>query len=201
MARVPDNVLARMRGSHMLGVFVRVDTDDPLGVWLGIADIPAKIDDVDIDGMIYRGGGRLANVPDLEATVNGIAEYAEFTLSGIAPDQLGPWSAEALHEMVKGRAVHVGVTTLDDYYQPMSSIIPLLKGKAQRVSEYWPPVTGTQNPTITLGLGVGFGLTTRDRPAASLWSEPHHRADHPTDAFCDETARLAKGVQPDWPRW
>jgi hypothetical protein len=201
MGWVPETVIEALRGSHVLGIFFRMDTQpEPLRLWFGVNDIPLGILGVDPDtSQTYLGGGRLQNIPYLEVLLNGAADRVEFTLSGIDPDASGLAQVEL--PPVRGAEVHVGITTLDDHYQPMSSIIPLLQGAASFTTEKSEPVEGTSNVTITMGLSVGFGSVTRSRQSEALWSSAQHRAIYPTDAFCDGTARLARGVAPVWPRF
>jgi hypothetical protein len=202
MSRVPDNVIEALRGSHQLGVFMRLDTDPPRRVWLGINDIPGRIDGIDPEtDEVYIGGGVLREVPNLEACINGIADRAEFQISGIDPVSAAQQDVEAFSAAARGKDFHVGITTLDDKYQPMSTIIPLMTGRASFAAESMPVVQGTDNPTVSMALSVGFGITTRDRQSQVLWSAPHHRAIYPDDAFCDGTTRLERGVAPDWPRF
>jgi hypothetical protein len=149
MGYVADNIIQELRGSHMLGVFFRLDTDDPLRLWMGFNDIPEGIENVDPDtNQTYLGGFRLVNVPELEILLNGAADRANFSLSGIDPDTSA--LADIDFPPVRGKDVHVGITTLDDHYQPMSSIIPLMKGKASFIREQEFPSKGTGNTVVSL---------------------------------------------------
>ena len=200
MVAVPSNVIDALRESHQLGIFLRLATSPVTRVWLGVNDIPSGIVSVDPTSFeTYYGGGRLNDIPNLEAVINGVADRAEFRLSGIDPDTAAEIDIGALD--VRGKAFHVGITTLDDNFQPMSQIIPLITGRASFVTETSPPVTGQQNRVVTLGISVGFGVTTRTRQSQVLWSPPHHKAFYPTDLFCDGTARLERGASPVWPRF
>ncbi len=196
MGWVPDNVIEELRGSHQLGIFLRIDTDPALHMWFGINNIPANFDSIDPDGTVYLGGGRLVGVPTLEVLVNGTADSVEFTLSGIDPTTATK-TIDSL-PLVRGASVHMGITTLDQYFQPMSDIIPIWTGTASHVGEQSPAVASGQSVTLTLSLAVVAGEATRSRPARTLWSSAHQKAISPTDKFCDETARLARGVQPTW---
>jgi hypothetical protein len=201
VADVPDDVIAAMRGSHQLGIFFRLDIPgDPLRFWLGMNDIPAGIDGVDPTTQeVYLGGGILREIPNLEAVLNGVADRAEFQVSGIDPVLAARLDYESYD--VRGRDFHVGITVLDDNCQPISAIIPLITGRGSFVTESREAVQGAQNATVTLGLNVGFGITTRDRQSQVLWSAPHHKALYPTDLFCDGTTRLERGATPTWPRF
>lgn len=190
------SVVEELRGSHNLGIFVHIATDPALHIWFGVHDIPASIDAVDPDGTVYLGGGRLIGIPSLEVLVNGTADSVEFTLSGIDPETGG-----RLYQSippVRGCDLYVGITTLDQYYQPMSNIIPIWKGTAShttRASES----DGTSKRTMTLALTVSSGEPGRSRPSRAVWSHAQHTARYPGDNFCKNTARMARGNQPVWP--
>lgn len=197
---LPDEVIEKLRGSHQLGIFLRLDTDPPVRLWLGINDIEAGIYSVDPTTQErYLGAGRLAGIPNLEAALNGVADRVEIQLSGVDPDtaDLAEWDEVD----VRGKAFHIAITTLDDHYQPMSAPIPVMTGRASFVSCKDVAVSGPVNNSVTISLSVGFGITTRDRSAMSLWSPAHQRALYPTDAFCDGVSRLERGVAPAWPRF
>lgn len=196
MAYVPDDVVEAMRSSHMLGLFLHVATDPPLHLWFGMEDVIAGIESIDPEGTTYMGGGELIGVPTLEVLVNGTADRVEFTLSGLEPGT-GSKLIDSIPP-VRGCDVIMGLTTLDDLYQPMSAIVPVWSGTASHTGESSPPVMGTESPTLTLALAVVTGETARSRPARSIWSPTHQKAISPTDKFCDETARLARGVDPTW---
>jgi hypothetical protein len=207
---LPPAVIDGMRTSHQLGVFFRMDTNPPLHIWMGVSDIPAGFDGIDPDGTVYLGGGRLLNVPSLEVLCNGQSGSVVFGISGIDPAT----ASEVLDTMpdVRGKEVTIGLTTLDDYYQPTTAIIPVWTGKASHPKESSAPVAGDENPVTTLSLAVVTGNDTRSRPSASLWTAAHQtalwrqffptapeQAANPRDRCCDQTSRLARGVAPVWP--
>lgn len=196
---VPATVIDAMRGSHTLGIFMQIGCDPALHIWMGVNDIPAGFDSITPGGTVFLGGGRLIEVPTLEVLMNGQADSVEFGISGIDPvaaqrviDQLPD---------IRGCDVHIGIVTLDQYYQPMGPIVPLWIGSASHVTDSMPPVGGTADRSITLALAVLTGNGTRSRPSLSMWSAPHQKAFYPTDLFCDGTARLARGVAPAWPNY
>ncbi len=102
---------------------------------------------------------------------------------------------------IRGCDVHIGFTTLDQYYQPMSAIVPIWLGTASHVTDAMEPVTGTSGRSMNLSMAVLSGNGTRSRPSLSMWSSSHQKALYPTDKFCDDTARLARGVAPAWPNY
>lgn len=196
MAYVPDAVVERLSYSHLLGIFMLVNSDPALHLYFGANDIPANFDGMDPSGTVYLGGGRLNGIPTLEVLVNGTADSVQFTMSGVDPAT----GAKVLDELpdVRGADIMIGLTTLDDYYQPMTDPIPIWSGMGSHVSEASGAVGPTEKPSLDLALTAVAGESTRSRAARVLWSPPHQKAISPTDKFCDETARLARGVQPTW---
>lgn len=196
---IPPNIIDAMRGSHQLGIFLRIDTDPALHLWFGVNDIPAGFDSIDPDGTVYLGGGRLIGVPQLEILVNGTADSVDFTVSGVDPTT----GAKMLDSLpaVRSAAVQMGLTTLDDYFQPMGAVIPIWTGTASHVGETSDAAQGESSPTLTLSLSVVTGEATRSRPSRTLWSDAMQKALSPTDDFCKQVQRLARGVQPVWPNY
>jgi hypothetical protein len=199
MGYVPDAIIDRMRRSHKLGIFLHLATSPALRIWFGIHNIPAGFESVDGDGSVYQGGGMLVGVPLLEVLVNGASDNVDFTLSGLNPG-LASTTLQTIPP-VRGAALYMGITTLDDYYQPMSKIIPIWRGIASHISSSRPTVQGAVSPTTALSLSVVAGEATRSRPAYTLWSSAQQKILSPTDLFCDGTSRLARGVQPVWPNY
>jgi hypothetical protein len=196
---VPAHIIEAMRGSHQLGVFLRVDTDPALHLWFGVNDVPIGFDGIDPDGTVYLGGGRLVGIPSLEVLVNGTSDAVDFTVSGIDPATGGKMIDSI--PPVRGKLVQIGLTTLDEYFQPMSKVIPIWTGIASHPKEGRPAVRAGETATLSLSLAVVAGENTRSRPSRALWSDAMQRSIYPTDAFCDGTARLARGVQPAWPHF
>lgn len=199
MAWIPDAVIAAMRGSYQLGIFLRVDTDPALHIWFGVNDMPARMDSIDPDGTVYMGGGRLIGIPSLEVLVNGTADSVDFTLSGIDPAT----AAKAIDSMppVRGAAIQIGIMTLDDYYQPMGPIIPIWRGTASHISEASDAVGSEDSPSLTLSLSAVTGSVTRSRATRTLWSDVQQKAISPTDDFCKQVQRLSRGIAPVWPNY
>ncbi|HEY0120542.1 MAG TPA: hypothetical protein VGC14_02075 [Rhizobium sp.] len=199
MAWIPDDVIATTRGSYQLGIFLRVDTDPALHIWFGVNDMPARMDSIDADGTVYMGGGRLLGIPTLESLINGTADSVDFSMSGIDPAT----AAKAIDSLpaVRGAAIQIGITTLDDCYQPMGSVKPIWIGTASHVSESSEVAAGDSSPSLTLSLSAVSGSVSRSRPAKTLWSDAQQKALSPTDDFCKQVQRLSRGLAPVWPNY
>lgn len=211
MGWVSNEIIAELQGDHQLGIFLRIDTDPPLHLYFGGNDTPIGFDGIDPDGTVYLGGGRLTGVPSLEVLVNGTSDAVDFSVSGIDPET-GAKMLESIPP-VRGALVQLGLTTLDQYHQPMSKIIPIWTGIASHTKEAREPVQQGEMVTISLALAVVAGENMRSRKSSSLWSEPQQievskqlragtpDASLPDDKFCSQTGRLSRGVQPTWPRY
>jgi hypothetical protein len=199
MGWVPDIIVAALRQSHNLGVFMRVGTSPPLHIWFGIGDVPIGFESIDPGGTVYMGGGQLIGVPSLEVLINGISDAVDFSISGVDATT-GNAMLNSI-PAVRGCLVHIGLTTLDDYNQPMSSPIPIWLGTASHLSETRPPVKEDEQVTLSLSLSVVTGENTRSRPSQALWSSAQHKSNHPGDLFCDNTGALSRGLQPVWPNY
>lgn len=194
---VPPAVIGALRTDSQLAVFLRVETDPALHLYFGVGDIPIGFDSVDPDGTIYLGGGRLNGIPALQTLVNGSSAAIDFTLSGIDP-ATGAKMIDSL-PAVRGALVQVGMTTLDQYYQPMTQIIPIWTGVASHIKELRSPARAGETQTISISLATVAGENTRSRAAKVLWSDAMQKSLYPTDDFCKETGRMARGIQPQWP--
>ncbi len=196
---VPAAIIEAQRGSHQLGIFLRIGTDPALHMWFGVNDVPAGFDGIDADGTVYLGGGRLIGIPSLEVLVNGTSDAVDFSVSGIDP-ATGAAMLDSIPP-VRGALVQVGLTTLDQYYQPMSRVIPIWTGIASHTKEARQPTKAGETATLSLGLSVVAGENTRSRASRVLWSDAMQKALSPTDEFCSRTAELARAINPVWPNY
>jgi len=198
MGVFPDNVIAAMRQSHALGIFLRIDTDPALHVWFGVEEKTARFDSIDPEGTTYLGGGYLIGIPTLEMLVNGQADNIDFTLSGIDPTT----AARTLDSIppVRGVAVQLGLMVLDDYYQPMAPIVPVWNGTASHTAEVG-QASENGDMSVTLNLSVVAGSVTRSRAAKTLWTDAQQKLVSSTDDFCRQVQRLANGLAVVWPNY
>ncbi len=196
---VSEELLAEFRKSRVIGIFLRIGSTPPLHMWFGVNDVKAGILVKDPDGTIYLGGGRFTKVPEFEVLINGIAERIDFSLSADEQAILDVINHEDFPDL-KGAEVDLGVCGIDQYYQIVGHILPLWNGKISFFYERSEGVNAQEVPQRMIGISVGAGNVARKRGAAATWSAAIHRLLHPTDAFFDNMARLARGVQPAWPR-
>jgi hypothetical protein len=179
-------------------VFFRLDTDPPLRLWTGINDIGIGIDVVDEAGSVYLGAGRLLDVPDLEVLINGLADRVDIFLPGVSVEAANRVAAGA--PSVQGLAVNIGVATLDDRYQPLTSIIPVWYGLADLWSmAQTASADPASPPTRTLALSVGAGRTGRARARRAAYTPAQQKLLFPTDEFCEFVSRYTSLYEVKWP--
>lgn len=200
MGWISDSIVQRFWGAANIGIFVRVDTDDPIRVWFGLTAKEIGIDAWDADGTRYAAGGQLISIPDeLDALINGLAARWEVGFSGVQDAFLELVEAGAVS--VKGRVVHIGFAPLDFTYDKVSEVIPLVMAYA----DYWYMRRIAGTPTKAqqqqIALSVGQGDTARRRPARVSWTSTVQKLFSPTDTFCDRTVRYVPSYLISWPRF
>ena len=200
MGYLPDAVIDALRGSVNLGIFFRLGTTPPLHLWMGTGDCPIGIAALDPAGTVYRGAGRLLGVPDLDLLVNGQGDQIEFGLSGVDADFLETVSNADIE--VRGAKVHVGIATLNDRWQPTTSIIPLRTGTADHWSISQEQQTDPTRSSIrSISLSVGVGDTSRAQPRNLTWTDQCQKALHAGDRFCERVSRYVQSLRITWPHY
>lgn len=200
MGWIADDVIEALRRDLALGVFLRVDCDDPLRVWMGVADCPIGVDGVDPAGTIYRGAGRLVDVPELDLLINGQGDQIAFGLSGVDADFVERLSIEAPE--IRGVAVHVGIAPLDARWQPRTSIIPLWRGTADRwAASRKAPSDPTKSPVHSIALHVAVGDTSRAQHKAASFTSAWQQLRSPGDRFFERVPRYVQQTLIAWPRF
>jgi len=194
----PD-VAANFRGSANIGIFFRLDTDPVLRLWLGDADIERGIESIDADGTVYLGGGPIVSMPDLDILINGKAARSEFFVSGVSAEFLVMFDEAAIS--VKGAEVKVGFAALNNDYQPLTPILPLVTGYADFWAMERESLGGAENPTQKIKLSVGSGDTSRRRPALNSWTSTQQKTISVDDTFCDRVSRYVPNYVVSWPRF
>lgn len=182
-----------------MAIFFRLDTPTPLRVCAGLNDIPIGLPGVDGGGAVYKASGLFQACPDLDLLLNGQAERMDFFVSGVSAQALA--ALDEADPEVRGCAFHVGLAPLDDHWQPLTQIIPLARGIADRWAIAQQPVPGGQFITRMARLSVGFGETGRSRPRGLTWTAAVHRADFSDDGFFDRMPRYNGYYQVEWPRF
>lgn len=187
-------------------IFFRLDTDPALHLWAGFGDIEIGILS-ESAGTLYHGLGRFMALPQLEVMVNGMSDRIEFFVSGFGPEAANFIDLEA--PPVKGAECIVGLSSLDERYQPKCAIVPIWTGVADfRTMRQPKSKSAAQDATRTLGLSVGAGTTGRSRPRLAVWEHKTHMLEHPgvsgssgPDLIFSLLARYERLYQAAWPRF
>lgn len=201
MGYLSDATCAAFRGRFNIGLFFRLNSNPPLHLWWGVSDVEATMDAMDVAGTKYLGGGLLVDVPDgIEVLVNGIADRADWVLSGI-PDYLTA-NLVANAPNVIGCRVDFGIASLDERWQPQSDIVSLWAGTSDFWSEEQPLQKDPSKPkTRRLTLATFAGDISRALQPASTWTDLDQLALSPTDKFCERVPINYQGRIIRWPRY
>lgn len=193
-------VAALFRSSLNLGVFWRLGTDPALHLWMGVNDVPQRIESLDDNNTVYLGAGRLMGIPDLELLINGIGDRIDFSIAGVLPEHLAIVAEDA--PPVRGALCTVGIAPLDERYQPMTSIIPLWCGTADyRVFQRIQPDDPRRNAVHVISVSVGAGDTSRATPKMTSFTSATQRMISASDRFCERVGRYVQTYMVSWPRW
>lgn len=200
MAYVPDATIAALRGTFNLGVFFRLGTAPSLNLSFSVGDVPIGLPNYDAPGTIYRGAGRILEIPQLEILINGLADKVSFSIAGLDPTAVGLMLDTAPE--VLGALVTVGIAPMDARWQPTTSIIGLWSGTADFLSEEMKVETDpTKNRVQSLTLYTTTGDTSRSFPNLQTYTSPTQNALYPTDTFFDRVQRYVQTYYVPWPRF
>jgi hypothetical protein len=175
-------------------LLLRIEADPVLrlATVFGAIEIPGNA--LDAGAQTYRGLGALASgIPVVQQLLNGVADRASFTLSGV------PASVAALLEdeaaAVRGAPVNLGLVKLDDDWQPIGAVLWLWDGTADKISASSSMQEGDQVYAVTMSVGTAHA--TRRRPAFASWTDVQHQRAHPGDLFFNQVPAAEK--QKRWP--
>lgn len=200
MGYIPDATIAALRGPINLGVFFRLGTDPPLRLSFSVNDFPIALPNLDEAGAVYRGSGRLMNIPDLEVLINGIADTVSFTLSGLDPQGTALMLDGAPE--VLGAPVTIAIAPLDKRWQPIGDPAVLWSGTADAISESMAlEKDRTKNRTQSLTLTASTGDQSRQLQALTTYSQQTQQALYPSDNFFQRVVRYLQTYLVSWPRF
>lgn len=186
-------------------VFIRVGGDQPLHLALTNNDIPLGWESVAPDGTVWRGAGRILDIPDLDVIINGLAEEGEFGVSGIDQATYDAFNELAGPELpsVKGAPINIGMAPLDERWQPRCPIIPLWEGTADYVTETMEAGEGDPTADKIYRLTISWHAGNSQRARAPLVSFTHAQQQQrsPGDTFFARAMRYVGSYFRIWPRY
>ena len=200
MGYFPDATIALLKGSYNLGIFFRLGTTPALHLAFSINDIPVYIPGLDSPSMVYTGAGQFLNIPDLETMINGIASKVSFALSGLNPVAVAAMLDTAPE--VLGALVTVGICPMDQYWQPVGTIVPVWTGTAEFIAEEFKVENDPAKPQVqSLMLTASTGDMSRASSNLQTFSDSAQKTLYPTDNFCIRVFRYVQTLLIKWPRY
>ncbi len=169
---------------------MRIDSDPVCYLWTGFGPLETPADVIDASGATWLGAGGLIAIPGLRALINGVAERANFTLSGVNAETLR--LARADKDTVKGAEVRLGHVEFDADWQLTGPVQYEWLGIADALridSRY-----SDDGRTRSIVLMVGGADTMRANPRYTYWTDASQRQRSPDDAFCDHVAMISQGI-------
>ena len=183
---------AQVAGSVVRGVILlRIESLPILRVWSGIGDFAIPADLIETAPATFQGMGELAGLPAVSQLINGQAERADFTVSGVTAETLALATEEA--GVVKGAPVNLGYCVLDEAWQILSPVAWLWEGTADVVKTDRPAVADGV-PVRSVTISVGSVFTGRRRPRLGFWTDAQQRRRSAYDAFCSYVGSLSRGA-------
>jgi len=148
-------------------------------------------DNADEDNQ-YLGIGALQNLPVLDALVNCQAQRTEFAVAGVNDEFVAHASEEA--PGIRGARANFGVLFLDEHHQAIGNIWWARQGRADGVR-----IERRYGVRVVV-LSIGWGLTSRRRPALAFFTNQDQHKRSADDRFCERTP-LYENKTRKWPRW
>ena len=172
----------------------RLEADPPAYLWSGVGDI-----DVPGDALVgpaitrYRGIGTLTGIPVLQNLINGTADRAEFTLSGV--DAIALAYAHDDRDTIPGSLLRIG-SVPDDLSGPVDWE---WEGRADTISV---DSQGQQNGGRVRSITISAGTASVGRSTVGLafFTDADQRERSPDDAFFTYIGGITSTSRPFGPR-
>lgn len=172
----------------------RIGTPDPAMFWSGHTDLLVPEDDILPDDEIALGAGELADIPDLDQLINGVAQRLDITLSGVSARVIA--LAQEAASDVPGAPVNIGTLRFGEDWQPSGGVAWEWAGEARRLSV---GSRDTENGrTRALTLTVAAGDTTRSRSPLAFFTDSDQRRRSSDDAIFSHVAAINSGTSRRW---
>lgn len=200
MALIEAEIAALEGDRVQLGVFFHLATDAPLRCWMGIGEIRPGVNAIDPENEVYLGVGRLTQVPEFQAVINGQADRVECALSGVSSETLALLMDRA--DGVRHRLCAFGYALMDRNWTLIGPVHWTRRGVADVVRISQQPQNDASNPILrSVVLSVGSFMTGRRRRLLSYYTHADHQRRSPTDLFCERVATYQQEVSKVWPRF
>lgn len=190
----------RLRSRELdLAVLFRVALgEQTIRLWSGHGDFPLPEDAVEVDaGATYRGIGDLLDLPEVSQLVNGVAERAEFRLSGVG--ETAAALADEEGDDVEGAPVNLGIVVLDEHLQRATPAAWLWYGEADVVESTYDGAG--DEPSHSIALHVATQQAGRRSGSLLYYSNTQQRLRSPDDGFCKRVSLFIVGYSLSWPQF
>lgn len=176
---------------------VRVATPDPLRIWTGVGDIAIDDNAFDPDGTIFKGAGRLIDLPAFQRMYNGLAERVTVTLTGVTDEMRDIAYEEA--DDVRGAVLRLGFVTLDSDWQQIGPVRWMRRGRVDVIETENRP--GERERIKTISFSIGSQLTGRRIPGSGVYTnaDQQSRPGSEDDRFCERTSLHTAQFVIKWP--
>jgi hypothetical protein len=167
--------------------------------WGGVGSLQIASDLVETtNNATYYGVGEIVDLPDLEQLINGVAQRAEFILSGAAVDSRLIQIANEEAETVRRGRVNIGLVFFDQDWQLALPTKWVWEGYADSLDPEADPRGGQR--VRRLRLSVGSAFTGRRRPNPAYYTDLSQQARSSGDLFCERVNLYKQEQNKAWPR-
>lgn len=175
--------------------FLLLTSAGPVRAWLGYGDYEIAPDEVDVEGGVFQGIGKVGDIPAVRQLIGGSAERVEFALNGADHDTFRLADVDA--ELIKMARVFVGVIFFDEHWQPVGPIVWPWCGTADVVDAQ----REGQGESIqrSVRLSVASGFTDLTRAFLGHYTDADQQRRHPGDTFCARVAAMSVDSTITWP--
>lgn len=180
------------------GYLFRLEADPPAYVWSGVGDIDVPGDALVGSGVTrYKGIGTLTGIPVLQNLINGTADRAEFTLSGV--DAIALSYAYEDRDSIPSALVRIGSVPLGDDGQVAGPVDWEWEGRADTISvNSQGQPNGVRVRSITIS--VGTATVARSTVGLAFFTDADQRQRSPDDAFFTYISSVVNSSRPFGPK-
>lgn len=174
----------------------RLEADPPAYLWSGVGDLDVPGDALVGAGITrYRGTGTLNGIPALQNLVNGTADRADFTISGVEAIALQYVSED--RASIPGSLIRIGSVPLGEDGQPSGAVDWEWEGRADTISV---DSQGQDNQTRTRSITVSAGTANiaRSTSGVSYFTDADQQQLSPTDTFFSYIGGINQGTTRRW---
>lgn len=192
-------ITALAAGAPRLGIFIRLDVDPVLRCWLGIGAIKPGINALDATNEIYSGFGQVLDVPVMSQMINGAADRAELSLSGV-DDRILELANSA--DAVKNVACDIGFALMGPDWALLAAIHWTRRYYADYLAMSVSPAGDPEGQSMkTARLSIRSQMTGRRRAGLAYFTSQDQQARSPGDRFCERTAQYSNIGVKTWPKF